>query len=100
MNNKKIIHFEYRKLFMELYKTPDNFDNIGCITIVVFEVDEYSNFISIVGIFNFKLKSMDEEMIDFLIKEKLKKMVIFKLKYQDNIDSNFEQIIKSFNNKT
>lgn len=93
---KDIVNFEYGTVYSDFSPKTNKNGYIGNVSVSVFEVDSNSNIISAVGVFNFKVKTKNDAIIEKFIKEKLKQMVVFKLKKQEKIDKDFEKIIKTF----
>ena len=93
---KDIVNFEYGTVYSDFSSKTNKNGYIGNVSVSVYEVESNYNIISAVGIFNFKVKSKNDAIIEKYIKTKLKEMVIFKIKKQEKIDRDFEKIIKTF----
>lgn len=93
---KEFLHLEYKVLFSD-YSPKTNKDGyLSNVTIVVYELDQESNIVSVVGNFNFKFMTKNNNEMDELILKNLNDIANFKVRQQKKINSKFEDIINTF----
>ena len=93
---KEFLHLEYKVLFSDYSPKTNKNGSLSNVTITVYQLDENSDVVSVVGNFNYKFPTKDNKQIDEMILSNLNDVANFKVRYQKSINETFDEIVKSF----